>query len=637
MPRTVALMVTAVCLAGGLASAQTATGPSSQDLKRLTIEELAQLDVTSVSRRVERLNDTAAAISVIRQDDIRRMGVVTLAEAMRLATGLDVARVDGRTWAISARGFNISTPNKLLVLIDGRTVYSPLFSGTFWDVQDTLLADIDRIEVIRGPGGTMWGANAVNGVVNIITRPASATRGTAAFLGAGTEERFIAGARHGGRAGSLGSYRVYGKLRSRDANVLASGLDAEDEVLHGQAGFRLDSGDARDGGWSLQGDAYRGTLGLVDRGDTDVAGGNIAARWNRRFPGGSDLRVRSFYDRTHRHVPDQFEETRDTVEVDLQHQTLVHPRHELLVGGGFRLTAGDAIGTAGFRFEPVGRTDTIFNFFAQDEITLAPRRLFLTLGSKFERNDFTGFEVQPTLRVRWNREHRTIWGAVSRAVRLPTRFDTDLRLLAPGGTLFLSGDPGFESEAVIAYEAGYRVLPHPRLSLDFAAFANRYDNLRSQERPSRFGNVILLSNTLNAVTAGFESAATLEALDRWRVHASLSYLHKDFTADPGSRDISGGISEGNDPDFLFSLRSLVDLPHGVAVDGSFRYVPERPQPRVPGYAELDVRVGWTVRPGFEISVVGRNLLHDRHSEFGPVGARQYQFERGIDVRSAWRF
>ena len=629
----------ALCLFSRDARAQTLEKLTAQDLKRLSIEELAELDVTSVSRRVERLSESAAAVSVVRQDDIRRTGVVSLAEAMRLADGLDVARFEGRTWAISARGFNITTANKLLVLMDGRTLYSPLFAGTFWDVQDMLLADIDRIEVIRGPGGTIWGANAVNGVVNIITKEAATTRGNTAFLATGNEQTAIASARHGGRLGGSGSYRVYGKYRRRGANMFASGESANDPLQFGQGGFRFESGVAGRSSWSLQGDLYRGSEGLFDRDDTDVSGGNVLGRWVRRYSPTSELQVQAYYDRVQRHVPRQFDETRNTVDLDTQHRLQAWSRHDIVFGAGFRVTSGRDIGSAGFFFEPERRTDTLVSAFAQDEIAILPaQRLYLTVGSKFERTDFTGVEVQPTVRLRWTRNRETVWGAVSRAVRLPTRFDTDLRLLNPTtGALTLSGNEDFEPERVIAYEAGYRVRPHPRLAVDVAGFVNRYDDLRTQEFPSRLGAVVLLGNTLNATTRGVETAASIQLLNGWRLHPSYTYLHKDLSHDPGSRDIRGGRDEGNDPSYFLSLRSYIDLPRGFALDGFFRHIAERPLPPVPAYSELDLRLGWIVQPGWEISLVGQNLLHARHPEFGELTPLRYEFERGLYVRSAWRF
>jgi iron complex outermembrane receptor protein len=619
-------------------SAQTETTTTAQDLKRLSIEELAEIDVTSVSRRVERLAQAAAAVSVIRQDDIRRTGVVSLAEAMRLADGLDVARYDARTWAISARGFNISTANKLLVLMDGRTLYSPLYSGTFWDVQDTLLADVDRIEVVRGPGGTMWGANAVNGVINIITRDASITRGNTAFVAVGSEERVIASARHGGRFGTSGNYRVYGKYRRRDANVFPTGQAADDGLQLGQTGFRLDSNDQSAARWTLQGDAYRGTEAMFARDDSDVAGGNVLGRWIRRHSATSSLQVQAYYDRTHRRVPLQFEETRDTVDIDVQRRDAFMDRHDVVFGGHFRVTSASDVGGGGFLFEPERQTDKLWSFFAQDEIAVAPGRAFVTVGSKVERNDFTGLEVQPTLRGRWSASDRqTLWGAVSRAVRLPTRFDTGLRLFNATGALLLSATTDFKAESVVAYEAGYRIRPHARLSLDLATFANRYDNLRSQESPTPERRFVVLANTLNAITSGVESAATIQPVDRWRLHGSYAYLHKDLSLDPASLDLTGGRDEGNDPSHLFSLRSYVDLHYGFAFDGLFRYASRRPSPRVSAYSELDLRLGWAVRPGWEVSLVGQNLLHDRHIELGSNQLLRYEFQRGVYARSAWRF
>jgi iron complex outermembrane receptor protein len=612
---------------------------TSQDLKRLTIEELSELDVTSVSRRVERLSQTAAAISVVRQDDIRRTGVMSLAEVMRIADGLDVARADGRNWNVTARGFNIVTANKLLVLMDGRTLYSPLFAGTFWDVQDTVMADVDRIEVIRGPGGSIWGANAMNGVINIITRDASQSHGSAVMIAAGDENQLIASARHGGRIGAGGSYRVYGKFRKIGANVFANGESAEDPLQLGLLGFRYDSNSAHASHWSVQASAYGGTESEIERDDTEVAGGFGQFRWVRRLSPSAQFQVNGYYDNTYRRVPGQFYEDRHTSEVDVQHQTALGRRHQLIAGGQFRVSTARTIGSEFFLFEPERRTNTVGGVFVQDEIALKPQ-LSLILGSKFESNDYTGLEVQPTGRLRWTAgESQTLWGAVSRAVRLPTRFDTDLRIRIPSGGLFLAGSDGFKAESVVAYEGGYRIRPAAGVALDFAAFVNRYDNLRSQEVTfaAEPNATVLLANMLNAVTSGVEAAATVQLLDRWRVHGSYAYLHKDLSFDPGSRDRSGGADEGNDPGFFVSLRSYLDLPHGLALDGLFRYVDDRPSPVVPSYASLDLRLGWAVRPGWELSLVGQNLLDDSHAEFGAPTVRRSEFERGFYVRSTWRF
>jgi iron complex outermembrane receptor protein len=621
-------------------SAGSASVQTVQDLKRMTIEELAQLDVTSVSRRAERLSETAAAVSVIRTEALRRATATNLAEALRLADAIDVAHVNPNTWAVTTRGFSISTANKMLVLIDGRSVYSPLFSGTFWEVQDLVLADIDRIEVVRGPGGATWGANAVNGVVNVISKSAADTRGGVAMVSAGTDEHPIVSGRYGARMGGVGSYRVYGKFRQRSAGInAATGSSAGNDLLMGHGGFRIDSEDSRASRWTVQGDLYRGTIGLVDRPDGDLGGGSLMGHYARRFSSTSEFSARTYYDGTWRRIPQQFEERRHTLDVDVQQRRLFAARHDVVAGAHVRVSHGRDRGVAGFFFDPEARTTTLFSLFAQDEIAVQPGRLFVILGSKFERNDYTGLEIQPTARVRWTRTHwDTLWGAVSRAVRLPTRFDTDLRIVNPATRrLLISGTEDFDGESVVAYEAGYRVRPHERVALDTAAFVNRYDDLRSQEFPSNPQEPILLRNLLNATTSGLEVAATVQAAGGWRLHGSYAYLYEDFSVDAGSTDPFDGAFEASDPSHLFSLRSYLDLPAGFELDALFRAVSSRPDPDVPAYAELDLRFGWIVRPGWELSLVGQNLLHDRHAELFTTNAPRYEFRRGAYVRSIWRF
>ena len=639
-----ALLLAILC--GAPAQAQTGAARAvesqtlAQDLKRLTIEELSQIDVTSVSRRPEKLSEAAAAVSVIGAQELLRSGVTSLAEAMRLATAVDVVRVNPNTWAVTSRGFQISTANKLLVLLDGRTVYSPLFSGTFWEVQELAFADVDRIESIRGPGGALWGANAVNGVVNVITKPASQTRGLYSMVTTGNDEHAIVSGRYGARMGEWGDYRVYGKFRQRNAGVnTATGSDEGNGLLMGHGGFRLDSDDSRATRWSLQGEIYRGAVGLVARPDGDLAGGNLLGRYARRFSTTSELTAEAYYDRTWRKIPLQFEETRDSVGVHAQQRLLLAEHHDLVFGGDARISHGDDNGVAGFFFDPEERTNQVYSAFVQDEFALRPSRLYLILGTKLESNDYTGVEAQPTARVRWMRSaNQMLWGAVSRAVRMPTRFDTDLRIVNPvTGQVVISGSEDFKAESVVAYEAGYRIRPHARVAFDVAAFANRYDELRSQELPTAPGQPVTLRNLLNAVTSGAELSATFQPIDRWRIHGSYAYLYEDFSVDQGSTDRFDGMFEANDPSHMFSLRSYTDLPGGFQLDGMFRSISSRPSPRVPAYAELDLRLGWTVRPGWELSLGGQNLLHDRHTEFASPGAPQYDFERAAYLRSIWRF
>ena len=610
---------------------------SAQDLKRLTIEELAEIDVTTASRQIQPLSRAAAAMSVIRDEDIRRSGYLTLADIMRLADALDVARVNAYSWAVSARGFAAHPANKLLVMVDGRSVYSPLTSGTFWDVQDYVLADIERIEVIRGPGGALWGANAVNGVINIITRDASATRGTLAALTTGTNEQATAVLRHGGRVGAGGSYRVYGKYRRRASQVFATGEEADNPVQMGQLGFRIDSAEAPRR-WTVQGDVYRGTLGIAPGPDGDTAGGNIVGRLTRRSTQGAELRVQGSYDRTFRAIPAQFEETRDTFELDAQRSVAFRGRHVLVAGAGVRVTHGDARGFGAYRFEPSTETDTLVSVFVQDEISLRPERFAIILGTKLERNDFTGLEAQPTARARWTPAGtQTLWGAVSRAVRLPARLDTSLQLIDPETRdVTLEGNRGFLPESVWAYEVGYRVRPHDQLSLDLAAYTNRYDHLRSTDIAFRPGPVIVLGNRLNASTAGVEIAATFHPAPVWRLHGSYARLHKTLSFDTGMPDAFRGTVEGNDPAHLFTSRSYLDLPRGFAFDAILRYAGRRPEPRTPAYTELNLRLGWTARPGWELSLVGQDLLRAYHPEL-LTSSQRFAFRRGVYLRSAWRF
>lgn len=618
--------------------APSAPGQSAQDLKRLTIEELADLAVTTATKRVERLSEVAAAITVIRGDDIRRSGATSLADALRLADVLHVAQVYGPGWAISSRGFNIATANKLLVLIDGRTVYSPLFSGVFWDVQDVVLADIDRIEVIRGPGGTLWGANAVNGVVNIMTKRPAATQGGFVTITAGTETRAVTTARYGGTTGGGAAYRLSAKFRADDEHVFATGAPGRDDVQFGQAGFRIDSDAAKATAWTAQGDVYYGSEGLFDRGNTRVAGGNILTRWTKHWSSTSQFQARLYYDRTDRRVQRQYLSARDAIDIDTQQQMVVGSRHNLVFGAGFRASRGDDLGDGpGFFFDPQVRTSTLASFFVQDDIVLAPNRLSLIIGSKVERNDFTGFELQPNVRVRLTPDSRqTFWGAVSRAVRMPTRFDNDLRILAPTGQLLITGSDAFQSENVLAYEAGYRLRPTEWVSFDVATFANKYDDLRSQELPAAPGSPVVLGNGLDARTSGVEIAATASPTRWWQAHASYGYLWERFSRDAGSRDITNGASEANDPSHLFSVRTSLDLPRKFEVDAVVRYVSRLPKPVVEPYTELMARIGWRQSDRWELSVVGQNLLHDRHEEFA-AGTPRELFERGVCVRSAWRF
>jgi iron complex outermembrane receptor protein len=629
------LLLSLVLLCAALAEAQ----PTSQQLealKRLSIEELAETDITGSGRRPEQLEDIASAVSVITSDDLRRYGVMTLPEALRLADTMHVARVAGPGYAMSLRGFNITTANKMLVMIDGRTVYSPVFAGVFWDAQDIVIADIDRIEVVRGPGGTLWGANAVNGVIHVITKNAADTRGTFVNAAIGTETYGPFAVRHGGRFGAAGSYRVYAKVRKDDDPELLGGGPAGNEHTFGQGGFRLESDRAGRNFAVLQGDFFSGDTGLGIDVDRSIAwrGGNLLARWIRRSDAGATT-LQGYYDYFYRRVPQQYRGELHTVDVDAQHQHALG-RHTLVAGAGYRQYRGDDLGDGpGFFFEPQQRVSHRSNVFGQAQFDVG-RGVFLTLGAKLEHNEFTGAEVQPMVAARWTRGSQTLWGTVSKAVRVPTRFDTDLRFRVPNSpAIALSGTEDFRSESVNAYEAGYRVRAGDRFSIDVAGYNNRYDDLRSQERFAA-PPFVRLMNMLNAVTRGIEITSRVQAAPWWHIESGYTYFWKRFTFDPGSTDATGGSSEANDPRHLLKFRSYVSVGPRVELDVFYRYVSALPEPVVEEYAELDARVGYRLQPGWELALIGTNLLHKNHLEFRG-GTPPQVYERAVTLRSTWRF
>ena len=595
------------------------------------------IEVTSVSRRPEKISETASAIQVVTQEDIRRSGATSLPEALRLASNLQVAQVDSRQWAISARGFNSTTADKLLVLIDGRAVYTPLYAGVFWDVQDTLLEDIDRIEVISGPGATLWGANAVNGVINITTKNSKDTQGLLLLGGGGTELRDFAGVRYGGALATNLHFRVYGKYFDRDSTVLPSGRDATNDWRMGQGGFRLDW-DASDANLlTLQGDLYDGRIVQPARDDISVGGGNLIGRWSHTISEDSDFKLQLYYDRTHRDIPGTFSEDLDTYDVDFQHRFPLGQRHDIVWGLGYRLINDEVGNTPGLAFLPARVSRQWFSAFLQDEIALVKDRLHLTLGTKIEHNDYTGFEFQPSGRLAWKlSERQTLWAAISRAVRTPSRIDREL--YSPATPPFvLAGGPNFVSEEVLAYELGYRIQPHRRVSLSIAAFYNDYDNLRSVEKvnpPTNFP--LVLGNGQKGESYGAELTADYRVTDWWRLRAGYTPLHVRIRPKPGSTDTSFGSSESHDPEHQVFLRSSMDLPGNFEFDASFRYVTRIANQAVPAYAEMDVRVAWKPTARLELSIVGQNLLHDHHAEFGAVTTRQ-EIERGVYGKVAWRF
>ncbi len=635
-------LILLVLIAPSIASLAQTNEQTQADLKKLSLEELMQVEVTSVSRRAEPLSEVSSAVQVITQEEIRRSGARSIPEALRIASNLEVAQASSQTWAISSRGFNANVGNKLLVMIDGRSVYTPLFSGVFWDVQDTLLEDIDRIEVVSGPGATLWGANAVNGVINIVTKSAKdpSAQGTLITGGAGTEERGLAGIRYGGKLAENVYYRVYGKYFNRDETVLANGMDNEDDWQFGQGGFRIDWDQSDENLLTFQGDIYGGDLNRLAGDNSEVSGGNFLTRWNRVISADSDLQVQFYYDRTYRRIPGTFAEDLDTYDLDFQHRFLLGERNEIIWGAGYRLTYDDVDNSGTVAFLPEELTRTLLSAFVQDKIEIVEDQLFFTLGSKFEMNDYTGFEVQPSAKLTWLPvTNHTFWGGISRAVRTPSRIDRHL-YLPSAPPYVIAGGPGFESEELLAYEIGYRFVPHERLLVSVSTFFNDYDKLRSvTPGPPR-----MIQNGLEGETYGVEFDASYQVLDWWRVRFGYTYLEEDIKVRPGFADFNNALGETTvDPRHQFSLRSYWDLPHDFEFDWGVRYV-ERVHNvsngmpgSVPGYVEADVHLGWFPTKNLELSIVGQNLVQRRHPEFGFPAPTRAEIERSVYGKITWRF
>jgi iron complex outermembrane receptor protein len=598
----------------------------AQDLRRLSLEELMQIEVTLVTRQPEPVGTAAAAISVITRDDIRRSGVTTIADAIALADGMNVARFNNGTWAITARGFNANTANKLLVMVDGRTEFSPLFAGVFWNIVDYVLDDIERIEVIRGPGATLWGANAVNGVVNIVTRNARDTRGTLLAFTSGNEDPAIAETRYGGGSEAL-SYRVYGKFARRNAQRVATGASAEDTRRRGQAGFRLD-GERGASEVMIKADVFHSRDELIDRRSGEWTAMSAQARLHRQLAAGSSLQVQSYYRREYRNVERQLTHELDTVDVDFQHSVRAGA-HQFIWGAAARANWDKTFGSAVFRFEPANRSYPLFSAFVQDELTATPS-VSITGGLKLEHNAFSGANWQPNLRGRWIvRPEHVLWGSVAHAVRRPTRFEDEVVVTDPSGLVLVRGTGEFEPELMTGAELGYRGRPVGALTVDVVGFVQSYDRLRSQDSP--VGGLIpaTVGNTLNGRSRGVEIGVTAEPVDRWRLHAGFTRLATDITADADSRDVTGGVSESNDPSYWVTVRSGTDLPHNTQLDLWLRRIGSLPDPAVPAYTELNARLGWQPNSRVELALVGQDLLNDRHPEFGTAAPQRIEFERSV--------
>lgn len=621
-------------------------------LKSLNIEDLLDAEVTSVSKKSERLADATAAVFVITADDIRRAGIRSIAEALRMAPGIHVAQMDANKWSVSARGFSDTFSNKLLVLIDGRSVYTPLYSGVFWDIQDTMIEDIDRIEVIRGPGATLWGANAVNGVINIITKSAQETQGALITAGTGSQQEYNAAVRYGDQLGSDGAWRLYAKGFSRGNYVDIHGDEANDEWDSLRSGFRIDTDLTYQDALMIQGDIYQGgeeqTLDLPETltspaagpqaYSADFSGADLLARWRRSYGDKSDFTLQFYYDRTERQQV-VLEDIRDTLDLDFQHRFQLTAHQELVWGLGYRWTQDDIESDGGVSMNPDHRTDQLLSAFVQDEITLLPDKWWLTLGSKFEHNDYTGFEIQPSMRLRWKPTRlQTVWAAVSRAVRTPSRADHNFRsnrdiVTVPGfpfpttyqNTIF--GDDDFQSEELRAYELGYRWQPDPKVSIDAATFYNQYDNLRTieQNTPAAFLEMdptphivvpYFMDNKMEGETYGIELTAAWHPFPFWKLTAGYSWTQMDLSTDTDSLDSGAENEAGYSPVNQIQLRSSLDLSRGWSFDTELYYVDELEKMDVQAYTRLDLHLGWQPNARWEFSLNAENVLDDQHMEFG---------------------
>jgi iron complex outermembrane receptor protein len=617
-----ALLVSMSCCA----SSATLT---SNHLADMSFEELGNIEVTSVSKKTERLADAAASVFVITGEEIRRSGATSIPEALRLAPNLQVAQIDAQRYAISARGFNNSVGNKLLVLLDGRIAYTPLFSGVFWDTQDVLIEDIDRIEVISGPGGTLWGTNAVNGVINVITRSAADTQGGLYTVGAGKYHEGVA-SRYGGKLGNGGHYRVYGKHSDRDNTTRENGSVVRDGWNRTQAGFRSDWGSEKDR-FTLQGDAYTGKLDQPAS-QADISGLNLMTRWQRKSGDGSATSVHAYYDHTVRNFPGSYREALDIVNGEFQHSFQPVGRHSVVVGASYRHAWDRVANSTTQAFLPANVQQKWISLFTQDEIAL-DTDLRLILGARLERNDYTGLEFLPSGRLAWKLSDRQLlWTAASRTVRAPSRLDRDL--YAPAQAPFvLRGNTSFRSEVANVIELGYRSTPMPAFSYSVTAFHTKYDHLRSIETHPSGGYVI--GNQMEGTTTGIETWATYQATDTWRLSAGYTAFKDRLRLKAGSTDPIGTSAAGNNPAHTWQLRSTLNVAPRAELDVTLRHVAALPLPAIPAYTTLDARFGWKLRQDLELSLTGQNLLDQNHAEFGTSPNRS-RISPGIFVKLVWQ-
>lgn len=642
------------------------------DLSHLSLEELMNLEFVTASRNPQPLAETAAAVYVISNEAIKHSGVTSIADALRMAPGVQVAQISSHTWAVSIRGFNDRFSNKLLVLMDGRTLYNPLHSGVIWEVQDMVLEDIDRIEIIRGPGAAMWGANAVNGVINIITKNSSDTLGSLLTVAGGTSERFHGQARFGGRAGERTTYRLYGKYLERAEGENITFMEGEDSWNMGQGGFRLDHAFSAQSHLSLQGDLYQARLedmnisaasplfiAMPVESVWDMKGHHLLGAWRYTMADNSNLQAQFYYDTT---TTDSIfgNEERETYDFDFQHIFSLTDNQNITWGIGFRQSADDIEGTyqVNVVHDPT-RRDILYSAFLQDEIALFSSRLKLIIGSKFEHNDYTGVEIQPSVRGSWQpADNHSLWAAVSRAVRTPSRYEHDGILRSPllqdpeNGSIIAriwQSSTDFDSEVLVAYETGYRHIVNEKLSFDLALFYNDYEEIGTMEAEqptlmtTPFGDLLLqpyvIDNAISGFTWGGELVANILPADWWRLQGVYSYLQMQLENESENASTSAEDINNTSPGSQLSLRSHMTFPHNLSLDLWLRYVGALSSENVESYWDGDIRVAWEPVEHFELSLVGRNLFRESHKEMEQhsYSSLSTEVKRSLYLKLSWRF
>ena len=650
--------------------------PVGSDIAAVSLqEELNWLQAESIvftaSRNEQRVLDTAAAVFVISQQDIKRSGATSVPEALRMVPGLQVAQVNSNTWAISSRGFNKVASNKLLVMIDGRTIYNPVFSGTLWRTKDIMLEDIERIEVIRGPGATMWGSNAVNGVINVITKKAGDTQGVLVTAGGGTEERAFGSMRYGGQLNSNIDYRAYIKYNKRDNLKSAVAGDGNDEWENIRGGFKINADLTSSDTVVLQGDIYDGNAGtfqpiiapvaptsLAGNVNEDFSGGNILGKWTHTLSSTAGYSLQLYYDQAEDKssfstIDDSIKSMVKTYDADFQNHFQLQPWQHVTWGLGIRYVTTKINNAINFSFSPSNRDFILYNGFIQNELTLVPDTLKFIVGSKIEHNDFSGFEFQPNAKLIFTPDNKqTLWASVSRAVRIPNRLDHDLQSLylaqtGPGAFVSGQGNRHFDSEELIAYELGYRIQPTDSVSMDITAFYNDYDKLTTAEIGSPLMQTfpsphavlpVFPGNKGTGETYGVELMAQWQAQEWWRLQGSYSYLQMQLHTKGSSQSVYPDAAEGNSPHHQFSIRSSMNVLDNVHLDTTLRYVDNLPNQNIDSYTEMDLRLAWMPVKNFELSVVGQNLLNSQHAEFvDNIFSMPMEVQRSVYGKFSWSY